>query len=98
MQIRQVADELEEGKIDQAAAAIRLEDIIARIRNFQRITEPNIQGKHQASKPGFLHSVKKVASKKRAGDGLTNHERVVAGRAKRMGITVEEYRRRFCRE
>lgn len=28
--------------------------------------------------------------------GLTNHERVIRGRAERMGISVAEYRRRFC--
>jgi hypothetical protein len=95
MQIRNVAEELETGKIDEQQAADRLDAISARIRNFLRTTEPNIQGKHEASKPGFIHSIKKVANKKRSGDGLTNHERVVAGRAKRLGISVEEYRRRF---
>lgn len=27
---------------------------------------------------------------------LTNHERVIKGRAKRMGISTEEYKRRYC--
>ncbi len=56
--------------------------------------KPNLPGarysKHQASKSGYRHQGHKNGKVK--GDGLTNHERVIAGRAKRQGLTPEQYR------
>lgn len=52
--------------------------------------------KHGASKTGFDHQDQKRAAKVlKPGYGTTNHERVIAGRARRMGISVKEYRRLF---
>jgi len=51
--------------------------------------------KHQGSKRGQEHTPKYRQDSKR-GDGLTNHERVIKDRAKKQGISVAEYKRRWC--
>ena len=51
-------------------------------------------GKHQASKPGYKHA---IGAKAFTGTKIpTNHERVVAGRAHKLGVSVAEYKRRWC--
>jgi len=51
--------------------------------------------KPYAAKPGHQH---RIGRKQRLShSALTNHERCIRGRAKRMGITVEDYKRRFPR-
>jgi hypothetical protein len=46
------------------------------------------------SRPGHRHVVNPCARPTR-GDGLTNNERVITGRAARMGISFKEYKRRY---
>jgi hypothetical protein len=41
-----------------------------------------------------FHSSRKTG--KKSGRLPTNHERVVTGRAERMGISLAEYTRKFC--
>jgi hypothetical protein len=56
--------------------------------------------KHQKSKKGANHKVLKIEKKTRAGSWvttLTNHERVMVGRASRMGITLTEYKTMFVK-
>ena len=50
--------------------------------------------KHEASKKNFVHT-QKVTFKLANGMGMTNHMRLVSLRAKKMGITSEEYMKRF---
>jgi hypothetical protein len=56
---------------------------------------PARYSKHQGSKRGYKHTRKASNRNGREILDMTNHERVVFGRATRMGITVEEYKRRF---
>ena len=50
--------------------------------------------KHEASKKNFVH-IQKVTFKLASGMGMTNHMRLVSLRAKKMGITPEEYLVKF---
>lgn len=50
--------------------------------------------KHHASKRGYEHKpVKRRKTRRKL--ALTNHERLIFARAKRMGVTVTEYERKF---
>lgn len=53
-------------------------------------------GKHQASKPGFKHSRNIFSVFGKSKKLPTNHERVIASRARKQGISVAEYKRRWC--
>lgn len=49
--------------------------------------------KHQASKRGYSHQATNRV--KRRGPVLTQHQRVVNGRAKRLGLSIVEYETKF---
>ena len=52
--------------------------------------------KHYAAKDTiYPHAVKTGKRKLASGLGLTNHQRCILLRSKRMGISVKEYQRRF---
>lgn len=56
----------------------------------------NPLGKHEASKRGHQH-IENYKPEKAPRKGMTNHQRVIRSRARRMGISVDEYLRR-CQE
>ena len=62
--------------------------------NIINLFAPRKITKHEASKRGYKHQPKAHRNGREV-LAMTNHERVVWGRATRMGITVEEYKRRF---
>lgn len=64
------------------------------IKYFPRAKNPRIVSKHSGSKRGAIQKKQKLLGKK-ASSKLTNHERVVAGRAAKMGITVAQYKKKF---
>jgi len=64
-----------------------------------RPVKKDVSGLH----PGSVRGDKININRPKIGKGKrfsthtpTQHERVVAGRAKRMGISVQEYKQRFC--
>jgi hypothetical protein len=62
-----------------------------------RLIEPR-HSKHQASKRGHKHMSKRMPSNHHSSITIpTQHERVVAGRARKMGMSVKQYIR-WCEE
>ncbi len=86
-------------KIKAAARAVR--PIVYEQKNGKEIKfrakppKVPLSTKHEASKRGFQHSLKNGRALKLKAR-YTNHERVQLARAHRLGISITEYRRRYC--